>query len=70
MCTCVCVCVCMFACFECNVASHCCVEGAKEFNLAATVEYLRDNRPGMVQPKVSVFYTVNECSKAIHKMKD
>lgn len=37
---------CLTSCSLCNV-------GAKELNLAATVEHLRDNRPNMVRSKVS-----------------
>lgn len=29
-----------------------CVSGAKEIDIAATLEHLRDQRPGMVQTKV------------------
>lgn len=35
-----------------NSAHSVCVAGAKEIDIAATLEHLRDQRPGMVQTKV------------------
>lgn len=34
-----------------------CVTGAKEIDIAATLEHLRDQRPGMVQTKVTLTHT-------------
>ena len=40
--------------------------GAKEINLAATVEYLRDQRPNMVRTKVGLTFCEASISTAAH----
>lgn len=53
-------------CLEHNPTSFLCVcvcmAGAKEIDIAATLEHLRDQRPGMVQTKVTHTWILFVCA--------